>query len=148
MPAPAPEKIYMPNRLAQVTDPFDEPSLPAGYIEAAGSGVLVPDMITHAQYYSSPTASPSHRLLLAVLEDAIHCYQQHCRATRGSRRRLFLEAKEWLFDSNSTAFMSCRTVCESLGIEPAQLRRSLREWRLRTMHGLRAPRLPRRAQCR
>src|SRR5689334_9719899 len=98
MPALASEKTYMPNRLAQVIDPFNEPSSSAGYIEAAGSGVLVPEMITRAQYYSSPTASPSQRLLLAVLEDAIHCYQQHCRATRGWRRWQFLEAKEWLFD--------------------------------------------------
>jgi hypothetical protein len=138
----------MLNRLAQVIDPFDEPGLPSGYIEAARSGVLVPDLITRAQYYSLPTTSPSQRLLLAVLEDAIHCYQRHCRATRGWRRRQFLEAKEWLFDSNSTAFMSCRTVCESLGIEPALLRRSLHEWCLRTMHGLSARRLPRRVQCR
>jgi hypothetical protein len=148
MPAPASEKTYMPNRLAQEIDPFNEPSSSAGYIEAAGSGVLVPEVITRAQYYSSPTASPSQRLLLAVLEDAIHCYQQHCGATKGWRRCLFREAKEWLFDSNSTAFMSCRTVCESLGIEPALLRRALREWRLKTMHGLSAQRLPRRMQCR
>jgi hypothetical protein len=148
MPAPVSEKTDMPNRLAQVINPFDEPSLSAGYIEAAGSSVLVPDMITRAQYYSLPTASPFHRLLLAVLEDAINCYQRHCRATKGWRRWQFLEAKEWLFDSNSTAFMSCQTVCESLGIEPALLRRSLRDWRLRTMDGLSPRRLPRRAQCR
>src|SRR6516164_5134368 len=124
----------MPNPLTQVVTGFDESSFPAGYPEASGSGVLLPDLITSAQYYSSPAPSPYHRLLLAVLEEAIHCFQRNFGATRGRRQVLFREAKEWLFDPNGTAFMSCRMVCESLGIEPSLLRGYLREWQVRMMH--------------
>jgi len=138
----------MPNPLTQVVTGFDESSFPAGYPEASGSGVLLPDLITSAQYYSSPVPSPYHRLLLAVLGEAIRCFQRNFGATRGPRQVLFREAKEWPFDPNGTAFMSCRMVCESLGIEPALLSQNLREWHARMMHGLAGPRLPRRAQCR
>jgi hypothetical protein len=93
--------------------------------------VLSPDVLTPAQYYSAPVASPYHRLLLAILEDAIRCFQRNFAVRDGSRRILFRETEEWLFDSRGTAFMSCPMVCESLGIDPAQLRRYLHRWRLR-----------------
>jgi hypothetical protein len=138
----------MPNQLTRVVELFDELSFPAGSPEASGSGVLLPDLLTRAQYYSSPESSPYCRLLVAVLEDAIRCFQRNFGATRARRQMLFQEAKEWLFDPNGTALMSCRMVCESLGIEPALLRRQLREWHIRITHGLTAPRLPRRSQHR
>ena len=103
-----------------------------------------PDFPTSAQYHRAPVASPHHRLLLAILEDGIRCFQRNFAATNGPRRILFRETEAWLFDSDGTAFLSCPIVCESLGIDPVQLRRCLREWRLRKKAGQDAPCLARR----
>jgi hypothetical protein len=103
-----------------------------------------PDALTPAQYYPAPEASPYERLLFAILEDAIRCFQHNCTATKGPRRTLFRESEEWLFDSHGTAFLSCAMVCESVGINPVALRRYLREWRLAVKAGSTAPRLERR----
>jgi hypothetical protein len=87
-----------------------------------------------AQYYSSRQAGPYYRLLLAVLADAIRTFQRNCDATTGRRGIHFREAKEWLFGFDASSFMSCATVCESLGIDPILLRRRLREWHIRIRH--------------
>jgi len=109
-----------------------------------GDTVLSPDVLTPAQYYSVPVASPYHRLLLAILEDAIRCFQRYFAVRDGSRRLLFLETEKWLFDSRGTAFTSCPMVCESLGIDPIELRRYLHKWRLRKRTREDAPCLARR----
>jgi len=103
-----------------------------------------PGCLTPAQYYPSPAASPYQRLLLAILEDAIRCFQRNIAVRKGPRRALFRETEEWLFDSDGTAFLSYPMVCESLGINSVQLRRYLREWQLRMKAGHEPPRLARR----
>jgi hypothetical protein len=96
--------------------------------------LLMPESLLPVQYYSTNKTGPCYRLLLAVLEDAIRCFQRNCDATTVRRQILFREAKEWLFGFDATAFMSFSTVCESLGVDPLMLRRRLREWRIRTRH--------------
>jgi hypothetical protein len=123
---------------------FDEPALPLDHTGQPGSHLLTPEVLTPDQYHPSPPPTPYHLLLLAVLEDAIRCFQRNFRARSGSRRVQFREAKEWLFDTRSGGFMSFPVVCESLGIEATLLRRHLREWQTRTRRGLEVPRLPRR----
>jgi hypothetical protein len=108
------------------------------------SSLLLPDSLLPIQYYSTAKSSPYYRLLLAVLEDAIRCFQRNFDARTGRRRILFREAKEWLFGMDGTGFMSCPMVCESLGIEPVFLRRRLREWHIRVRHELNGPRQMRR----
>jgi hypothetical protein len=123
---------------------FDESGTWSEYPRESGLSVFSPDLLTPAQYRPARPPTPYHRLLVAVLEDAIRCFQRNAGARRGPRRALFREVKEWLFDANGTGFMSFPVVCESLGIEAALLRRHLREWQARTTRGLQAPRLPRR----
>ena len=135
----------MVNGVDEVIALLDESSRQAQYHGESGSRVLSPHLLMPAQYYPSPALTPYHRLLLAVLEDAIRCFRRNLHARRGRRRALFQEAKEWLFDPNGTAFMSCPMVCDSLGIESARLRQVLREWQTKMSHGLDTPRLPRRA---
>ena|SRR5215471_14303032 len=65
---------------------------------------------------------------------------RHNYGARSMRRHIiFQEAEAWLFDRYGTEFMSCQIVCESLGIEPIQLRRYLRKWKLNNQAGLAAP---------
>jgi hypothetical protein len=109
-----------------------------------GDALFSADVLTSAQYYAAPTASPHHRLLLAILEDAIRCFQRNFAVRNGPRRILFRETEEWLFDAGGTAFLSCPMVCESLGINPVELRRSLHRWHPREKAGQDAQCLARR----
>jgi hypothetical protein len=93
--------------------------------------VFPSDILRPAQFYPAPTATPCERLLAAILEDAIRCFQKNCGAKSIRRHIIFQEAEAWLFDRRGTGFTSCLTVCESLGIDVIQLRRYLREWKLK-----------------
>ena len=77
--------------------------------------------------------SAAGRLAMAVLEDAVDCFQKHLFSTRSSHRRLFREAEAWLFaDSRgrtSDAVFTFDFVCDSLGIERDVIRRGLMDWR-------------------
>jgi hypothetical protein len=89
---------------------------------------------------------PEARLMLAVLEDAVHVYQQ-CSSLRNARsRRLFRETDEW-FTSNETASpFSFVTICQLFGLDPDYLRAGLQRWRSRHLatgdQGSRAVPLP------
>jgi hypothetical protein len=107
--------------------------------------VLVPELLMPSQYYTPRSTTPYHRLLLALLEDAIRCFQHNLDAKTKRRQRLFRETEYWLFDTGNVGFMSCPTVCESLGISSVALRRSLRQWRSAIRDGRYASRLGRRA---
>jgi hypothetical protein len=121
---------------------FDNGNRPLGAGDELRSDLSSPDALTPAQYYPAPAANPYQRLLIAILEDAIRCYQSNFAVRNGPRRILFRETEEWVFDSDGAAFLSCSRVCESLGVNSVQLRRFLREWHLRMKAGNEA-----RVQC-
>jgi hypothetical protein len=73
--------------------------------------------------------SAEGRLALAVLEDAVDCFQKHLFSTRSRHRRLFREAEAWLFaDSRGKTTDAAFTfdyICDALGLERDALRRAL-----------------------
>jgi hypothetical protein len=73
---------------------------------------------------------PEKRLMLAILTDAVHCYQVGCAAQKSSRIRAFKEAEEWLFSANGYGPLSCENVGYALAITPDYLRKMLRKWRV------------------
>ena len=58
--------------------------------------ILVPDVITPEQFYDSrhddSAIAPVKRLMMAVLEDALRCFQNNSSAKSGPRKRLFADA--------------------------------------------------------
>jgi hypothetical protein len=46
--------------------------------------------------------------MLAVLEDAIECFQQHVLAQYVWEKKLFQEAEDWILESNSDWLFSLR----------------------------------------
>jgi transposase-like protein len=113
------------------------------------SSLFVPDMVTPEQYYDqrrddSPIR-PLKRLMMAVLEDALRCFQNNAAAKSGPRKRLFSEAEQWLCGDGGDGPFSFETVCETLGIEPHFLRGGLKQWRERQLAGGGARRLARRS---
>jgi hypothetical protein len=73
---------------------------------------------------------PEERLMLAVLTDAIECYQDNLHAHSPHARRLYQRAKRWLFEPDARYTFSFETICESFGRDPKALRRRLTRWRL------------------
>ena len=77
---------------------------------------------------------PELRLLLAILEDAIHCYRKNLFATNRLRRRLFEEAEGWLMRDDGVEFpFSFEHVCVVVGLNPSYVRRVIRKWRDRQL---------------
>ena len=101
--------------------------------------MLSGDVLMPVQFYPDTSATPCQRLLAAILEDAIRCFQKNCGAKGIRRRIIFHEAKLWLFERRDSGFTSCLSVCETLGIDVIQLRRYLRKWKLNQNAGLAAP---------
>lgn len=72
------------------------------------------------------------RLMLAVLEDGIACFQIYFSKPSRRNERLSREAEEWIASDSEEPF-SFTDVCESLGIGPGWLRRELFRWKRERM---------------
>jgi hypothetical protein len=117
---------------------------------SAIEGIFVPDVLTPGQYYDGMRADngcarPIKRLMLAVLEDAVRCYQTYANSRSRAQRRLFVEAEGWLMDRKADGAFALETICETLGIDPNCLREGLRQWRLKELDGMNPRRLTRRS---
>lgn len=111
--------------------------------------IFVPDVITPEQFYDmrrdDSAIAPVKRLMMAVLEDALRCFQNNADAKAGPRKRLFADAEQWLCGEVGDGPFSFETVCETLGIEPQFLRAGLKEWRNQQLAGVSTRRLARRS---
>jgi hypothetical protein len=111
--------------------------------------VFVPDVLTPAQYFDSIRGDsadvPLKRLMMAVLQDAIRCFQSNPRNRSRFKELCFREVTEWIFHTPGDGPFSFVSVCDVLGIFPEYLRMGLAEWERGHAAGLPAPRLGRRA---
>ena len=67
--------------------------------------------------------------MLAVLEDALDCFQKYAAARDGHGQTLFEEANTWITSNDRGWFFSYENICETLEINPEYLRRGLDTWR-------------------
>jgi hypothetical protein len=114
------------------------------------ASMMIPDALTPQQFYDGRRADsavilPIKRLMLAVLEDAMRCYQGYFNARTATHRRLFAEAEAWVWDRKADGPFAFDTICETLGINTECMRNSLREWRIQQLNGTAPPRLARRS---
>jgi hypothetical protein len=109
---------------------------------------FVPDILTPGQYYDlkrrDNSDDPLKRLMMAVLQDAIRCFQVGTHAKSGSKLLDFYEAREWLFGKTCEGPFSFQSVCEVLEIAPQYLRIGLAALQSHEVAGFRKPRLGRR----
>ena len=70
---------------------------------------------------------PEKALLLAVLEDAIHCFRHYSAAHDRVSKQRFREAETWINRHERDGVFTFDNVCELLGIEPEYLRRKIFE---------------------
>lgn len=80
---------------------------------------------------------PEQRLMLAVIEDAVHSFQKYLLASSPGGRLLFAEADAWFSASDSAGILSFENVCAELGITPSCFRKGLFDWKAHRMHQLR-----------
>jgi hypothetical protein len=97
--------------------------------ESFGSCVR-PQSLSSAQYIYTLRRriflEPEKRLMLAILEDAVQCFQNNGFAQSVRGRRIFQEAKKWIVDADRDWVFSFENVCEALGLNPAYVRAGLR----------------------
>lgn len=72
---------------------------------------------------------PEQRLMLAVLEDAIACFQKNLSARNNKGKTLFRETEEWIVEKDSGWIFSFESICEGLGLDPQYVRQGLMRWK-------------------
>jgi hypothetical protein len=101
--------------------------------------VFQPDILISTQYLATYRRrfhlNPEQLLMLAVLEDAIICFQDHVLASCKRKRLLHLEAEQWVLDEDKSYLFSFENICDALGLEPAYLRQGLIRWKQRALTG-------------
>jgi hypothetical protein len=96
------------------------------------ASMLEPDTLSLQQYLDSWRGAghfqPERRLLFAILQDAVECFQKY-RCARGNKAsRLFKDATAWFFEDDYEWPFSFINICESFGIDPGYLRKGLSRW--------------------
>ena len=102
-------------------------------MEERVTSLFQPDTLLPEQYLDTFRRKlhlePEKKLMLAILEDAIACYQKYLSARDSKGKALFSEAAEWVEEKGSASVFSFDSVCETLGLNPDYLRRGLADWK-------------------
>lgn len=92
-----------------------------------------PDSLLPAQFFAAlkqkAQANGERRLMVAILVDAVECFQKHLGAADGRGRQLCTEAERWFLSDDSSWPFSFVNICEALDIHPPFLRRGLLRWK-------------------
>ena len=97
-----------------------------------GGSVFQPDALSSSEYFEhrrdKSILQPEKRLMLAILEDAVSCFQQNHCARHGERKMMLAEVEEWIFGRSEWIF-SFENICSVLGYNPDYVRAGLKRWR-------------------
>jgi hypothetical protein len=95
------------------------------------ASLFQPDFLLSAQYFGNlrkTLLEPEKKLMFAILEDAISCYQSNLTAQSVRGKRFFEETKNWIVAVGSDWIFSFENVCEALGLNPQYVRQGLLRW--------------------
>ena len=98
--------------------------------------LLQPDMVLPHQYFATVRTKqlePEKKLMLAVLEDAVVCYQSHVFPRNRREGTLFRQTEDWVCDKNSDYLFSFENICAALNLEPGCVREGLLRWKKRML---------------
>ena len=109
----------------------ERPLQPSMYFE--------PDILTGHQFFKvfqqKSGSDPERRLMLAVLSDAIECFQKYANATTRRGRKLFMNAESWISSRDASWPYSFEQICDVLNINANYLRLGLMQWRVQNDSG-------------
>ncbi len=101
------------------------------------TSLFQPDTLLLAQYFETlrnkAQLEPHKKLMVAILEDGIKCFQDNVLARSGRRKRLFEEAEQWILEVGDDWIFSFENICEALGLNPQYVRRGLLRWKERKL---------------
>jgi hypothetical protein len=99
-------------------------------VDDRAGATFEPDTLLASQYFDRvrrrTAVDGERRLMVAVLEDAVHTYLKHAGADDPHARELFEETEAWFASDDATDLYSFENVCAVLDIEADYLRRGLR----------------------
>ena len=79
--------------------------------------------------YKRTIRDGEERLMFAVLENAVEYFQKYVLARKPRGKQLFQEAEEWFLDEDGEGLFSFESICETLGLHPAHIRKGLMVWK-------------------
>jgi hypothetical protein len=102
-------------------------------MEERVTSLFQPDTLLPDQYLDTFRRKlylePEKKLMLAILEDAIACFQKYAFARDSKGKALFSEAEEWIQEGTAGGIFAFDSVCEVLGLNPSYLRQGLVTWK-------------------
>ena len=90
--------------------------------------------------------TPERALLLAMLQDAVHCFRHYSAARDRVGKRKFYDARSWIMSEGRDWVFAFDNVCECLGFDPQYVRQGIRDGKgpaainSRRMNGIRGGR--------
>jgi len=63
--------------------------------------------------------------MIAILEDAIECYQKYLHGDHRKGKTIFRETEEWIFSGDDVSPVSFNNVCDALGLDSSYVRAGL-----------------------
>jgi hypothetical protein len=107
------------------------------------------DAVLPVQFHNgraeTATTEPLRRLMVAVLVDAIRCFQTKLKLREPAGRQQFAEVRSWIFSDDDNGCFSFRAICDALGIDPKVIRKGLAEWEEMSGAGNKSRRIIRRS---
>lgn len=114
----------------------DQPRAP---IEERALAIFQPDILVENQYQSTYRRrfhlEPERVLMLAVLQDAVVCFQDNVTATCKRKRSMHVDAEEWIVNRDRSYPFSFENVCEALGYDADYMRQGLLRWKESVLGG-------------
>ena len=99
------------------------------------STLLEPDVMLPEQFFAGPRRSEErgeHRLMAAILDDAVQTYCMPLVARARGGWRAEREAGEWIESTDRSWIFSFERICEALDLDAACIRRGVRTWKQRS----------------
>ncbi len=91
------------------------------------AGMLQVEILLPSQHFGPRCAqAPEERLMIAVLQDALACLQNHRFAKDAYGRRLFDEAEQWFLAEETDWPYSFESICGILELDSNAVRQHLR----------------------
>jgi hypothetical protein len=102
-------------------------------MEERVTSLFQPDTLLPDQYLDTFRRKlhlePEKKLMLAILEDAVACFQKYLFARESKGKAQFRDTEDWIFQGADLGIFSFDIVCETLGLEPNYVRRGLALWK-------------------
>ena len=117
----------------------EEPFAPRSDADDKTYSLFQPDILAADQYFQHTRRKnplePEKRLMLAVLRDAVECFQKYLFSKSAKGKVLFRDVEEWILEENPDWLFSFVNTCELLGLDATYIRHGLMDWKKQALSG-------------